>query len=151
MSAPHPRIVIIDDDPTQGKLIEQVLKSDHYSFTHCHDAESALALFGKGARETKSAPFDLVICDFMLPGMDGFQAVDFLRRSEHGKKTPIIFISTHGYAVRNRAISAGASVFMSKPVSPAKLREAVHTLLAEHHKTAAGNHGEQHSRTAHHK
>ncbi|HXF34338.1 MAG TPA: response regulator [Candidatus Acidoferrales bacterium] len=129
MSAPKAKIVIIDDDPIQGKLIERILKGDEYSITHCHDAESALVLLGKDARETKKAAFDLVICDFMLPGMDGFQTVEFLRRSEHGKTTPILFISAHGYALRNRAIKAGADAFMAKPVDPAKLRTQVHALL----------------------
>jgi CheY-like chemotaxis protein len=129
MSEPCPRIVVIDDDPTQGKVIEQILKRENYLFTHCHDAESALALIGKGGREMKSEPFDLIICDFMLPGMDGFAAVEFLRKSEHTKKTPILFISTHGYAVRGRAMGAGATAFMAKPVAPAKLRSAVQSLL----------------------
>lgn len=131
MPAPQPRIVIIDDDPTQGILIERVLQKDNYSITHCHDAESALVLLGKGARETKKAAFDLVICDFMLPGMDGFQTVEFLRRSEHAKKTPILFISAHGYALRNRAIGAGADAFMAKPVDPVRLRSQVQSLLGQ--------------------
>jgi DNA-binding response OmpR family regulator len=129
MSSERKHIIVIDDDPTQGKLIEQVFRHDSYSFTLCKDAESALALIGNKAKTPDDAPFDLIICDFMLPGIDGFQAVEFLRRNSHVKQTPILFISTHGYAVRNRAMKAGATAFMAKPINAAKIRAAVSALL----------------------
>jgi CheY-like chemotaxis protein len=150
MPTPHRNIIIIDDDPTQGKIIEHVFKNEDYSFTLCKDAESALAIVGNRSKTATDTPFDLIICDFMLPGIDGFQAVEILRRNEHTKTTPILFISTHGYSVRNRAVGAGATAFMAKPINPPKIRAAVDALLNPAARIAT-HPGSHHAGTAHHK
>lgn len=125
MSEPTRSIIIIDDDPTQAMLIQRVLKDGPYSFTVCNDAESALALIDN------RASFDLIISDFMLPGISGLQAVEHIRHSRIAKNTPIIMISAHGggYEIRERALSAGADIFISKPLTAGELRRAVDALL----------------------
>jgi CheY-like chemotaxis protein len=118
-------VLVIDDDPSQAALITKVLKSEPYVFTVCNDAESALVLLN-GAKA-----FDLIFCDFMLPGISGLQTVEYIRRSASGKTTPIIMMSAHGgaYQVGDRAKSAGANAFMAKPFTASELRRTIGAVL----------------------
>lgn len=124
------RIIIVDDDPTASLVIERICADQGYTFEKCKDAESAVALVSNRARQEKSAPFDLIICDFMLPGMTGLHAIEFLRRNEYMAKTPILAISAHGPGVRNQAIAAGASSYVTKPFVPARFRSLIEGLLS---------------------
>lgn len=119
------RILVIDDDPAQAVLITKVLKSAPYTFTVCNDAESALVLLNG------PQPFDLIFCDFMLPGISGLQTVEYIRGSKMGKTTPIIMMSAHGggYEVGVRAKAAGANAFMAKPFTASELRRTMGEVL----------------------
>jgi DNA-binding response OmpR family regulator len=118
------RIMVIDDDAAQRALIPKVLKDEPFSFTLCGDAESALVHLND------AGGYELVICDFMLPGISGLQVVEYIRRSKTGAKTPIIMMSSHGggYEVGDRARAAGANAFLSKPFSASELRAAVQSV-----------------------
>lgn len=113
--------MVIDDDAAQRALIPKVLKDGPYSFTLCDDAESALVQLND------ADGFELIICDFMLPGISGLQVVEYVRRSKTAGKTPIIMMSSHGggYEVGDRARAAGANAFLSKPFTATELRQAV--------------------------
>jgi CheY-like chemotaxis protein len=119
------KVLVIDDDPSQAALITKVLKEEPYAFTVVNDAESALVLLN-GANV-----FDLIFCDFMLPGISGLQTVEYIRRSKSGRSTPIIMMSAHGggYEVGDRAKVAGANAFMAKPFTASELRRTVAQVL----------------------
>jgi len=125
MALDERNVLVIDDDPSQAALITKVLKGEPYAFTVCNDAESALVLLN-GANA-----FDLIFCDFMLPGISGLQTVEYIRRSKGGKSTPIIMMSAHGggYEVGDRAKVAGANAFMTKPFTASELRRAITSVL----------------------
>ena len=125
MTSDQRSVLVIDDDPSQAALITKVLKGEPYAFTVCNDAESALVLLNG------PTAFDLIFCDFMLPGISGLQTVEYIRRSKSGAKTPIIMMSAHGggYEVGDRAKSAGANAFMAKPFTASELRRAVAQVL----------------------
>lgn len=125
MPSDQRNVLVIDDDPSQAALITKVLKGEPYAFTVCNDAESALVLLN-GAHG-----FDLIFCDFMLPGISGLQTVEYIRRSPSGKSTPIIMMSAHGggYEVGDRAKGAGANAFMAKPFTASELRRAVDSVM----------------------
>jgi CheY-like chemotaxis protein len=124
------RILIIDDDPTAGLVIERICADQGYTFDKSKDAESAVALVSNKARLVKGAPYELIICDFMLPGMSGLHAIDFLRRNEYMANVPILAISAHGPNVRNQAIGAGATAYATKPFVPARFKALVAGLLS---------------------
>src|SRR5579863_5506568 len=125
MAVNHCNVLVIDDDPSQAALITKELKDEPYAFTVCNDAESALVLLNR------AGAFDLILCDFMLPGISGLQTVEFIRRSKGGKSTPIIMMSAHGggYEVGDRAKVAGANAFMTKPFTASELRRAIASVL----------------------
>lgn len=118
-------MLIADDDPAICTLIETVLKKGPYQMVVRNDAESALVAIGR------DGPFDIIICDFMLPGISGIDLIERLRADERTRETPILMISGHtNYAMDGRAKTAGANLFLNKPFTISQLRAAVNTLLS---------------------
>lgn len=119
------RVLIADDDPAICSLIDTVLKKGPYEMVIRHDAETALEAMAS------SDPFDVVICDFMLPGISGIDFIERLRSDERTARVPILMISGHtNYAMDNRAKTAGADLFLNKPFTISQLRSAVSSLVA---------------------
>lgn len=73
----------------------------------------------------QEAPFDVIISDYMLPGVSGLEFIARVRAEPTWCKTPIIMISGHGNALNKRAITAGADAFLSKPFTLDQLRNVV--------------------------
>lgn len=118
------RVLIADDDPAICTLIETVLRKGPYEILIRNDAESALVALDREGR------FDLIICDFMLPGISGIDLIERLRADERTHAVPILMVSGHtNYAMDGRAKSAGANLFLNKPFTISQLRSAVNTLL----------------------
>ncbi len=126
MTQPNWRVLIADDDPAICTLIDTVLKKGPYEMIICNDAESALVTIDR------QPPFDIIICDFMLPGISGIDLIERLRSKENTRRTPILMISGHtNYAMDGRAKNAGANLFLNKPFTISQLRTAINTLLAQ--------------------
>ncbi|MBV8489476.1 MAG: response regulator [Candidatus Eremiobacteraeota bacterium] len=120
------RVLIADDDPAICTLIDTVLRKGPYEMITCNDAESALVAI------QRNGPFDIIICDFMLPGISGIDLVERIRADVNTRGVPILMISGHtNYAMDGRAKNAGANLFLNKPFTISQLRTAVNQLLAE--------------------
>jgi CheY-like chemotaxis protein len=119
------RVLIADDDPAICTLIDTVLRKGPYEMITCNDAESALVAVDR------HGPFDIIICDFMLPGISGIDLVERLRAGDNTRAVPILMISGHtNYAMDGRAKNAGANLFLNKPFTISQLRAAVTQLLS---------------------
>jgi len=104
-------ILIVDDSPTQAKLLEQVLGA--------HGYRVCVALNGSEALEqvTGRRP-DLIISDILMPEMDGFEFCRRVRGMEEVKSTPIILLThLNDPADVLHSLEAGADYFVSKPYS----------------------------------
>lgn len=118
------RVLIADDDPAICALIDTVLSTGPYEMVTCNDAESALVVL------ERNGPFDVIICDYMLPGISGIDLVERLRGKESTRDIPVLMISGHkNYAMDGRAKDAGANLFLNKPFTVSQLRTAVHQLI----------------------
>lgn len=115
-------MLVADDDPAICILIETVLRRGPYDITTCVDGESAIAAMDR------DGPFDMLICDFMLPGITGLDLIEKVRARDEA--LPILMISGHASQVRDRARSAGANVFLNKPFTLSQLRTAVAALVS---------------------
>ncbi|GAC1426378.1 MAG: hypothetical protein NVSMB64_32780 [Candidatus Velthaea sp.] len=116
------RVLVADDDPEICTLIKTILKTGPYVMTVCNDAESALVHI------QRDEPFDIIICDFMLPGISGIDLITQVRAND--TRVPIVMISGHNnYAMDARAKSAGANAFLNKPFTLSQLRSTVANLL----------------------
>ncbi len=110
-------ILIVDDNLTIHRYIEDVLDGAGHHFAACESGESALGLFD-------SDSFDLVISDLAMPGMDGYELIRRIRLFD--EDVPIIMITgVGGIDDAVRAIKAGASDFVIKPFQPQEFRVKV--------------------------
>jgi CheY-like chemotaxis protein len=118
------RVLVADDDVEICALIQTILRNGPFVLTVCNDAESALV------HVQRDGPFDIIICDFMLPGISGIELIAQVRANQASADVPIVMISGHNnYAMDARAKSAGANVFLNKPFTLRQLRSTVDTLL----------------------
>jgi CheY-like chemotaxis protein len=119
------RVLVADDDMEICSLIQTILRRGPYALTICNDAESALAHVERGDH-----PLDLIICDFMLPGISGIELIAHIRANRACSEVPIVLISGHDNAAMAAcAKRAGANAFLNKPFTLKALRSTVQSLL----------------------
>lgn len=113
------RLLVVDDDPDIRTLIRLAV-ARWFDVTECDSGEAALV------RATSGEHFDLIISDFMLPGISGLELVQRFRTTESTASVPLIMITAHtNYAMEDRAVSAGVKAFLYKPFTLSQLRAAV--------------------------
>lgn len=111
----QPSILVVEDDPAIVTMLEFNLKKAGYHVWTTEDGEEALLL----VEENKP---DLVLIDWMLPGLTGIQVCNQLRKMEATKKIPIIMISARGEeGDRIEGLERGADDYLVKPFSPREL------------------------------
>ncbi len=78
----------------------------------------------------EESPFDLVLIDLVMTGMDGFATVQELRKTKLGESIPVIMLTSRGQVdIRERASGLGVSTFLTKPFSPIELVAEAKKLL----------------------
>lgn len=117
------KILIVDDEPRNRRLLEVFLTAEGYKSLHAGSGQEALAL---AAAERPN----LVLLDLMMPDMDGFQMVQHLKESLATRSIPIIIVSAlDDLAARQRVLASGADDFVAKPVNRWELSLRLHHLL----------------------
>jgi two-component system cell cycle response regulator DivK len=117
------RILIADDKATSRELVRTVLENSGYEVVEASDGLEAL----RNARAWKP---DLVILDLHMPGMDGFGVVREIRLDEELAGTPVMALTASAMqGDRERAIAAGFTGYMAKPIQLNVLRSEVERLL----------------------
>ena len=131
-------VLVVDDDPTTCALTTTILERAGYHTRFCTNGKDALAVVA-------AEPVALVLLDVMMPGMDGFEVCSALRKTEKGKRLPIILLTGRDDVdTRLEGIQSGVSEFLAKPVSRhellARVRAQLHILsLTEQLETVERN------------
>jgi CheY-like chemotaxis protein len=95
------RVLVADDDPEICTLIKTILRNASFEVEVCADAESALVHL------QRDRSYDILISDFMLPGISGIELITMVRSNPQTARLPILMISGHSnYAMDARAKSA---------------------------------------------
>lgn len=111
------RVLLVDDNPMNVELFVDSLEMDGHEITVERDGPSGLA---RGL----ATDFDVVILDIQLPGKDGIAVCRDLRQA--GRTLPILALSSAAMADQvERGMDAGFDAYLTKPISPSALREAV--------------------------
>ncbi len=114
------KVLYVDDDFINRKLLKNILDKNPYIYEtlEAQDGQEALELLNKN-RDT-----DFIILDIIMPGLDGLQTLEYLRKDPRFKDIPVIVLSTDD-TQKTKAIEAGANDFISKPIKEKELTEKI--------------------------
>ena len=115
-----PKILIVDDDRTTVKLLQTLLEMDGFDVAVVARGQMALEM----AHEVEP---DIFLVDFHLADMEGVELVTKFRADPAFADKPIVIAS--GLDVEDKALSAGADMFLVKPFEPNKLAGIFYDLL----------------------
>ena len=108
VAARRVRILLVDDSLVTREMERRLLEDAGFHVSAASDAQEALALLGE-------EPFDCVVTDIEMPGMDGFELTAHLRGIEHFAQLPIIVVSTRDRPDdRLRGLKVGADAYLTK-------------------------------------
>src|SRR5580692_2623001 len=116
------RILIVDDKEANVRLLEGMLRVAGYL---CVDSTTDPKAVCELHRQNR---YSLILLDLQMPGMDGFEVMEGLKRIEEGGYLPVIVITAQPDH-KLRALEAGAKDFVSKPFDLAELRARVYNVL----------------------
>ena len=102
------KVLIVEDDPTTSELLRTILIERLFEVFQAKDGKDA---WDKIRPETKP---DIIISDFLMPEMDGFQLLKGLKENNTTKDIPIIFLSARKN-LEDALLVSGADAFLSKP------------------------------------
>ena len=137
MPKPGIKILIIDYEPRGIKQLNDPLETAGYEIRIAKDGVSGIETF------KKEKP-DLVLIEAMLPKRHGFEVCQEIKRTDHGRHTPVVIVTSvyKGRKYRSQAVHQyGCDEYLEKPVAPAKLLETVDGLLARSQDGATGSAG----------
>lgn len=125
-------ILVIDDEADIVELVSYNLKKEGYVVDSAYDGETAL-------KKIRATPYDLIVLDLMLPGVQGLELCRIIRNDPSIAATPIVMLTAKGEEVdKVIGLEIGADDYMSKPFSPRELVARIKAILrrSEHQKTA---------------
>ena len=113
------RILVVEDNPDNMYVMDRILTHNGYVVQQATSGEDALNLLA-------TMPFDLILMDMQMPGLDGYAAVQALRGSPALANVPVIAVTANSMpGDRERSLGAGCTDYMSKPIDTRDLLRLV--------------------------
>ncbi len=128
------RILLAEDNAVNQKVAARMLERNGHSVSVACDGRKALDA-------CLAQTFDLILMDVQMPEMDGFEAIARIREREKntGHHVPVLALTAHAMSGdRERCIRAGMDGYVTKPIRPAELFEAISGVLALARATGTG-------------
>ena len=118
------RILIVDDKATSRELLRTVLEKYGYAILEAADG-------GEAIEKARTENPDLILLDLQMPVRNGYEVLNELRQDPRYAALPIIALTASAMqGDREKALAAGFTAYLPKPVTLAHLRDEVHRLLA---------------------
>jgi CheY-like chemotaxis protein len=125
MTDPGPTILVVEDNPDNMKLIAWALEDAGYRVDGVGTAE-------EGLRALAVRPYDLVLMDVSLPGMDGKEATRRVRADSRLVGLPVVAVTAHAVTGEREAIlNSGVTALVTKPIDEDRLLAVIRDCLAE--------------------
>ncbi|MCP4417989.1 MAG: response regulator [Chloroflexi bacterium] len=119
----HQSVLIVDDESTARTMLRLMLVRAGFHVSEAEDGFDALD-------KVRKNPPDIILLDVMMPGMDGFTVCETLRSESITANLPIIMLSAKADLESiNKGLRTGATVYLTKPISPEALTRHVKEAL----------------------
>ncbi|MBI1684614.1 sigma-54-dependent transcriptional regulator [Caulobacter hibisci] len=116
-------VLVVDDDPTQRRLIQAVLEREGFAVSHAENGDAAMAHLASGA------PADVILLDLVMPGLPGQEALKEMRARGYAQPV-IVLTASGGVDTVVKAMQAGATDFFIKPASPERITVSIRNALS---------------------
>jgi twitching motility two-component system response regulator PilH len=118
-----PRVLIVDDSPTEIHVIKTMLEKNGFDISTAESGEA-------GIEVAKSEKPDIILMDVVMPGLNGFQATRQLTNDPDTSSIPIIIVTTKNQETdRAWGLRQGAKDYLTKPVAEADLVAKINEYL----------------------
>ncbi len=127
ITGPPGSVLLVEDSPTNAEVMRLMLEGSNFDLSWAPSGQAALTLL-------RDVPYDIVLMDVEMPGMDGYQTTEALRELEKElgrQRTPVVALTAHAFEEhRQRCLQAGCDDFQVKPVPKARLLEILETWMS---------------------
>ena len=132
MSPHKPVILVVEDEPAQSEVLAYNLKAEDYTVVQASSGDDAL-------QKVEDFEPDLIVLDWMLPGVSGIEICRRLKARSSTRAVPIIMLSARSEETdRVRGLETGADDYVTKPYSVAELMARVRGQLRRTRPTSVG-------------
>jgi CheY-like chemotaxis protein len=121
------KVLVIDDEPLVARLMTEVLKMANLEcrIDYCSDG-------GQGRAKAAQGKYDLISLDLAMPLMDGFEALEEIKRNPKSNQTPVVVVTGRlEAALHERAMQMGAAAVVTKPFNVWDLGNTLRLILAK--------------------
>jgi len=119
-----PRILVADDEPALLRLLEFVLGRRGFIIQGVTNGNAAVEVL-------KAESPDLVILDVMMPGLDGYEVLTFIRETPRLEGLPVVMLTARAQLDDiQRGLTLGADAYLAKPFDPEELLSVVESLIS---------------------
>ncbi|XP_057520278.1 two-component response regulator ARR17-like [Amaranthus tricolor] len=130
-------VLAVDDNIVDRKLIEKLLKTSSFKVTTAENAMSALEYLGIGEQQqntSKASKVHLVLTDYCMPGMTGYDLLKKIKESSELKEMPVVIMSSEKVPTRiNKCLEEGAQMFMLKPLKLSDIKKLKNQVMKRRH------------------
>ena len=127
MNLPASQVLLVEDDLHMPEVLAGLLHDDNITLASAKDASTGLNL-------ARSQPFDLILLDLGLPGVNGFELLRQLKESPETQMIPVIVLTAWNSTTdKLRGFELGAVDYLTKPFEPAELRARLRAVLRVKH------------------
>lgn len=124
MSVAH-RILYVEDNPANYRLVERMLRDQGYEVLHARDGFEGV----RRAMEERER-LDLILLDINLPGMDGYETATKLKALPGFERIPVVAVTVNSMSHdRKRSLAAGCDGYIPKPISPENFPDQIRSYI----------------------
>jgi DNA-binding response OmpR family regulator len=121
------KILLADDDQEVQDIVKIILEKEGYAVSVAKDGNETL-------NAVKQDKPDLIILDYLMPGLSGIEVLNALKGADELKNIPVLMVTAHP-TEKQRALDAGAVDFITKPVEKTDLLLRIKSVLKVRHIT----------------
>mgnify|MGYP003700359033 CR=1 FL=1 len=123
------RVLVVDDSDINRLILRETLQAEGARITECANGSDAVAEFQRA--QSANEPFQLVLCDARMPGMDGFEAIEAMVRQGASIRTVMMLTSSNLGEDLDRARTMGLGAYLVKPVKRGELLRAIGNVIGD--------------------